>query len=147
MRIKHIINRNIKNTKVKYDIPNTVYSFLCPCKKEYIGESSLRLIHRIRSHCSQKEQSSIIYHVENCKTFKSEFLNFCIAEKIIKSCQKSRMAFLQEFFTVLIKGTNTYQRRWIEGYLIKTRDPFLNKMDDYVYNIRMTTCIYNSDYR
>ena len=94
-----MINRNIKNKKVKYDIPNTVYSFVCPCKKEYIGESSLRLINRIKSHCSQKEQSSIINHVENCNTFKSEFHNFCSAEKIVKSCPKSLIISTRVFYS------------------------------------------------
>ena len=137
LRMKHLINKNIKNKQEIYDIPNIVYAFRCDCNKKYIGESSLRLESRIRSHVAQKEQSSIINHIDTCDAFKSRFHEYCSAEKIVKSCPNSLMSFLKKYFTVKRKCMDSHQRRWIEGFEIKIEQPLLNKKEDFVYNINL----------
>ena len=109
-----------------------MYLYQCPCGSKYVGESSLRLSQRVKSHINQGPISSIVEHQENCETFKSNFQSYCEMENIDKSVPSSLHCFMTEKFKILKKCRNLESRKWTEGWYIRLIKPNLNAKDEFV---------------
>ena len=130
IRIKHLVSKNLKFSDSYLNRQNCVYEFQCKCplKPTYIGETSCRLINRIKTHISQGPISSIIQHTESCEDFKqnyktySENLNLCISSK------ENLSNFMSSFFKIKKLCRSNTSRKWHECLAIKRNFPILNKL-------------------
>ena len=121
---------NLFSKKRAIEIPtedkaSQVYSFRCPCAKEYIGETSLTIAGRLKSHINQNQKSNIKSHVDFCPEFQREYKSFLKQNKF--GGTSSRLAQFIGRYTERIKYCrDRNSRRFIEALEIRRRDPVLN---------------------
>ena len=106
VKVKQLLGRNIKYRVPTSEIANVVYLYQCDCGSKYVGESSLRLSQRVKSHINQGPISSIVEHQENCETFRSSFQSFCKMKNIERSVPSSLNSFMIEKFKILKRCRN-----------------------------------------
>ena len=100
---------------------NVVYSFICDCQEEYIGESECLLM-RIRDHGQKSKDTAVHSHISNCAVYQTGF-----SEMYQQNNPKSRFENLKSKFTVLHKNLSYDKRKQMEGLEISLKDPSLNK--------------------
>ena len=76
IRLNFSILPTIKPTKPTLETTNSIYSFLCPCDSEYIGESNKSLKSRISEHKTPSRKSSAQDHISICQEYKSSLRKF-----------------------------------------------------------------------
>ena len=100
-----------------------------------MGETSLRMGSRIRSHIQQGIISGIMKHTEACVDFKIKYEAYCMDNNAMKSSKENLALFLGSFFKVRKKCKTNIERRWHECLIIKKQSPILNSRDEYLPQI------------
>ena len=111
--------------------PGINYSFKCPCSLEYIGETKIQLISRIKEHNRPSTESAISEHIHGslkkqiqpCNIYNQSLLN-CYGEKPTPT---QKLEFIKNCFTVKQTNLTNYNfRKDHEAILIRLNNPTLN---------------------
>ena len=131
IRLKFSIHPTIKPQKPTLETTNSIYSFVCPCDSEYIGESKRSLKTRISEHKTPSRKSSVQDHISSCPKFKSDLRKFkrdFSREHLHCPSNEMENKFLQQHFKVLEPNIwNRNERKIAEAIHITLNLPELNR--------------------
>ena len=131
IRLNFSILPTIKPSKPTLETTNSIYSFLCPCDSEYIGESKRSLKTRISEHKTPSRKSSVQDHISSCQEYKSSLRKFkrdFARENIHCPSNEIEKTFLQQHFKVLEPNLwNRNERKVAEAIHITLNLPELNR--------------------
>ena len=134
LRIKNLISKNLKFVESDLRSQNIVYEYTCCCpsKPQYIGETSLRLECRIKSHISQGLLSGIIKHTENCVQFKERYQAYSLEHDKEISSKENLACFMNTLFKIKKRCKSNKDRKWHECLLIRKHSPSLNLREEFL---------------